>query len=99
MNSLPIKSVPGGVTFAVRVTPRARKNEIVGAQGEALKVKLAAPPVEGAANAALCEFMADQLGVRKSTVTIIAGRTSRQKVVRVEGVTADEVRARLESVK
>jgi uncharacterized protein (TIGR00251 family) len=99
MNSLPIKSVPGGVTLAMRVTPHARKNEIVGAQGEALKVKLAAPPVEGAANAALCEFMADRLGVRKSTVTIIAGRTSRQKVVRVEGVTADEVRARLESVK
>jgi len=95
MNSLPIKSVPGGVTLAVRVTPRARKNEIVGAQGEALKVKLAAPPVEGAANAALCEFLADRLGVRKSAVTIIAGRTSRHKVARVEGVTTDEARARL----
>ena len=99
MNSLPIKSVPGGVTLAVRVTPRARKNEIVGAQGEALKVKLAAPPVEGAANAALCEFLADRLGVRKSAVTIITGRTSRHKVARVEGVTTDEARARLESVK
>jgi hypothetical protein len=96
MNSLPIKSVPGGVTLAVRVTPRARKNEIVGAQGEALKVKLAAPPVEGAANAALCEFLADRLGVRKSAVTIIAGRTSRHKVARVEGVTTDEARARLD---
>jgi len=99
MNSLPIKSVPGGVTLAVQVTPRARKSEIVGAQGEALKVKLAAPPVEGAANAALCEFLADRLGVRKSAVTIIAGRTSRHKVARVEGVTTDEARARLESVK
>jgi len=96
MNSLPIKSVPGGVTLAVRVTPRAGRNEIVGAQGEALKVKLAAPPVEGAANAALCEFLADRLGVRKSAVTIIAGRTSRHKVARVEGVTTDEARARLD---
>ena len=96
MNSLPIKSVPGGVTLAVRVTPRARKSEIVGAQGDALQVKLAAPPVEGAANAALCEFLADRLGVRKSAVTIVAGRTSRQKAVHVEGVTADEARARLD---
>ena len=95
MDSLPIKSAPGGVTFAVRVTPRARKKEIVGVQGDALQVKLAAPPVEGAANAALCEFLADRLGVRKSAVTIVTGRTSRHKVVRVEGVTVDEVRARL----
>ena len=92
-----VKSVPGGVTFSVRVTPRARRNEIVGTQGEALKVKLAAPPVEGAANAALCAFLAEQLGARKSAVTLIAGQTSRQKVVRVEGVTAEQVQARFPS--
>jgi len=91
----PVKNVPGGVTLAVRVMPRAHKNEIVGVAGEALKVKLAAPPVEGAANAALCAFLAEKLGVRKSAVTLIAGKTSRQKVVRVEGVTADEVQAHL----
>jgi uncharacterized protein (TIGR00251 family) len=90
-----VKNVPGGVTLAVRVTPRARKNKIAGITGEALSVKLAAPPVEGAANAALCAFLAEQLGVRKSAVTLIAGQTSRQKMVRVDGVTADEVRARL----
>jgi len=95
MTDRPVKKVPGGVTLAVRVTPRARKNEIVGVAGEALKVKLAAPPVEGAANAALCAFLAEQLGVRKSAVTLVAGQASRQKVVRVEGVTADEVQARL----
>lgn len=88
-----VKTVPGGVTFAVRVTPRARKNEIVGVQGDALKVKLAAPPVEGAANAALCAFLAQELGVRQSAVTLMAGQTSRRKVVRAEGVTADQVRA------
>ena len=95
MTDRPVKNVPGGVMLAVRVTPRARKNEIVGVAGEAIKVKLAAPPVEGAANAALCAFLAEQLGVRKSAVTLVAGQASRQKVVRVEGVTADEVQARL----
>jgi uncharacterized protein (TIGR00251 family) len=94
MTDGPMKSVPGGVTLAVRVTPRARKNEIVGVAGEAIKVKLAAPPVEGAANAALCAFLAEQLGVRKSAVTLVAGQTSRHKVVRVDGVTVDEVQAR-----
>ena len=95
MDELQVKSVPGGVTLAVRVTPRARKNEIVGVAGGALKLKLAAPPVEGAANASLCAFLAEKLGVRKSAVSLIAGQTSRQKVVRVEGVTTDEVLARL----
>jgi len=94
VSELQVKSVPGGVTLAVHVTPRARKNEIVGVAGEALKVKLAAPPVEGAANAALCAFLAEQLGVRKSAVTLVVGQTSRHKVVRVDGVTADEVQAR-----
>lgn len=89
----PIKSVPGGVTFAVRVTPRSRKDEIVGADGEALRVKLKALPVEGAANAALCEFLASVLGIRTSAVTLIAGQSSRRKVVRVEGITADQARA------
>jgi uncharacterized protein (TIGR00251 family) len=96
MADLPVKSVPGGVTFAVRVTPRAHKSEIVGVQGDALKVKLAAPPVEGAANAALCAFLADQLGVRRNAVTLMAGQTSRQKVVRVEGMIVDEVQTRLD---
>jgi uncharacterized protein (TIGR00251 family) len=58
-----------------------------------LRVKLNAPPVDGAANAALCEFLAQALGVRKSAVTLIAGQTSRRKVVRVEGVTAEQVRS------
>ena len=92
MSDVSVKDTPGGVTFPVRVTPRAHKNEIAGVQGEALKIKLAAPPVEGAANTALCEFLAEQLGVRKSAVTLVAGQTSRNKVVRVQGATADHVR-------
>jgi uncharacterized protein (TIGR00251 family) len=93
----PIKRVPGGVTFAVRVTPRSHKNEILGTQGQALRVKLNAPPVEGAANEALCDFLASRLGVRKSAVTIVAGHTSHNKIVRVESVTADQARALLPS--
>jgi uncharacterized protein (TIGR00251 family) len=87
--------VPGGVTLVVRVTPRSRKNEIIGADGEALRVKLTAPPVGGAANAALCEFLAGVLGVRKSALTLVAGQSSRHKLVRVEGITADQARTRL----
>ena len=93
MSDGPVKNVLDGVTLAVRVTPRARKNKIAGIRGETLSVKLAAPPVEGAANAALCAFLAEQLGVHKSAVTLVAGQTSRHKVVRVDGVTADEVQA------
>ena len=87
-----IKSLTGGVTITVRVTPRAHRNEIVGVAGGALKVKLNAPPVEGAANAALCAFLAEALRVRKSAVTLVSGHTSRSKVVRVDGVTAEQVR-------
>ena len=92
MSHLIVQSVPGGVMLTVRVTPRAHRSEIAGADGQALRIKLHAPPVEGAANAALCEFLAKQLGVRKGAVTLVAGQTSRNKVVRVQGATADHVR-------
>jgi uncharacterized protein (TIGR00251 family) len=84
-----------GVTLTVRVVPRSSRNQIVGAENGALKIKLAAPPVEGAANAALIELMADWLNVRKSAVTIVSGDKARRKVVRVSGVTAEQVKARL----
>jgi uncharacterized protein (TIGR00251 family) len=92
MSGFRITEGQGGVTFAVRVVPRARRNQLGGLHGEALKVRLTAPPVEGAANKALCSFLAEQLGVRSGAVEIISGHTSRQKVVRVNGVSADEVR-------
>ncbi len=90
---LPVKTVADGVTLVVRVTPRARKNEIVGVEGEALRVRLHAPPVEGAANVALCALLAEALGVRSSAVTLLTGQTGRVKVVHVRGVTADQVQA------
>ncbi|MGC2183782.1 MAG: DUF167 domain-containing protein [Terriglobales bacterium] len=92
---LSIQDTPAGVTFAVKVHPRARKNAIAGELGEALKLSLTAPPVEGKANAACIEFLANLLKVPRSSVTIASGLGSRRKVIRVSGVSADEVRKRL----
>jgi len=83
------------VTFAVRVHPRAKKNAITGELGDALKVALTAPPVEGKANEACIEFFAKFLKVPRSSVSIAAGQSSRNKVIRVVGLTADELQKRL----
>jgi len=80
-----------GVTLAVKVVPRAVRNEVVGWEGDALKVRLKAPPVEGRANEALIGFLAKTLGVARSQVEIVRGDTSRHKRVRVRGVSASSV--------
>ena len=85
-----------GISFAVKIHPRAKKNAITGQVGDALKVALTAPPVDGKANAACIEFFAKLLNVPRSSVTIAAGQTSRNKVIRVVGLSAEEVRRRLE---
>jgi len=90
-----IHETSGGVTFAVRIHPRARKNAITGQIGDALKVSLTAPPVEGKANQACIEFFANLLKAPRSSVTIAAGLASRSKVIRVAGLTAQQVRDRL----
>ena len=90
-----IRDTPQGATFAVRVQPRARKNAVVGEIGDALKIALTAPPVEGRANEACIEFLAEFLKVPRASVTIAAGQSSRNKVVRVRGLTAAEVAERL----
>jgi uncharacterized protein (TIGR00251 family) len=86
---------PEGASFAVRVHPRARKNAITGELGDALKVSLTAPPVDGQANAACIGFFAKLLKVPRSSVTIASGQSSRNKVIRVAGLSAEEVRQRL----
>jgi uncharacterized protein (TIGR00251 family) len=68
------------------VQPRASRSEVVGAHGGALKVRLQAPPVDGAANAALVELLAESLGVPRRAVRIVAGESSRSKTVDVDGV-------------
>jgi uncharacterized protein (TIGR00251 family) len=92
---IPIHETPAGATFAVKVHPRAKKNAITGEYGDALKVALTAPPVDGRANEACIEFFANLLKVPRSSVTIASGETSRNKVIRVAGVSADEVRRRI----
>jgi uncharacterized protein (TIGR00251 family) len=77
--------------FNVRVQPRASRSEIGGLHGDALKVRLAAPPVDGAANEALIELLADALGIARTAVRIISGATSRGKVVEVDGVNVENV--------
>lgn len=93
---IPIKSDATGATFTVKVHPRARRNAVAGELGDALKLSLTAPPVEGKANQACIEFVAELLSAPKSSVSIAAGQSSRQKVIRVAGLSADQVRARLE---
>jgi hypothetical protein len=88
-----ITSTPHGVVITVRVIPRAGRSGVAGTRDGALLVRLAAPPVEGAANAELIEVMAAVLRVPKRAVTILAGERARLKRVRVEGVTEDVVRA------
>lgn len=92
---LPITEEVGGCTFQVHVVPRSRREEIVGLYGDALKIRLSSPPEKGKANDALLKFLAERLGIPSSSVEILSGHTSRQKRVRVEGVSADAVRALL----
>ena len=91
-----IQNSPSGATFAVKVHPRAKKNAITGEVGDALKVALTAPPVDGKANEACIEFFAKLLKVPRSSVTIAAGQSSRNKVIRVAELSPEEIKKRLE---
>jgi uncharacterized protein (TIGR00251 family) len=82
----------GRLTLTLHIQPGAKKTEVAGEHGDALKIRLAAPPVDGKANAALLAFIAERLGVPKSAVTLKSGQTSRRKVVEVEGASAEVVR-------
>jgi uncharacterized protein (TIGR00251 family) len=86
-----------GVSFAVKVHPRAKQDAITGELGDALKLSLTTPPIEGRANQACIEFFAKLLKVPRSSVTIASGHASRNKVIRVAGVTAAFMRERLQS--
>ena len=92
---IPLQESAGGVSFAVKVHPRAKKNAITGELGDALKVSLTTPPVDGRANEACIEFFAKLLKVPRSSVTIASGQTSRNKVIRVAGMSAAELGSRI----
>jgi uncharacterized protein (TIGR00251 family) len=91
-----VQDAPGGASFAVKVQPRARKNAITGELDGVLKLALTAPPLDGKANQACIEFLANLLGVSRSSVTIASGETNRRKVIRVAGLSAAEVSRRFD---
>ncbi|HNQ91173.1 MAG TPA: DUF167 domain-containing protein [Verrucomicrobiota bacterium] len=83
------------VWLAVKVQPRASMNEVAGAQGEALRIRLTAPPVEGAANEELVRFLARVLECPRRQIELVRGHRSRHKVVRIPGMTASAVASKL----
>lgn len=85
----------GAVRFEVHAKPRARTSRVVGVHGEALAVALAAPPVDGAANDELVRMLAAALSVPRRAVSVVRGHASREKLVEVRGLSAEEIRARL----
>ncbi|MEI6106053.1 MAG: DUF167 domain-containing protein [Opitutae bacterium] len=88
-------AVVAACTLELKTIPNAPRDEIVGWLGSALKVKVHAPALDGRANDALLEFLAESLGLRRSAVALIRGEKSRQKIVHVEGLTSTELKARI----
>jgi uncharacterized protein (TIGR00251 family) len=86
-----LRAGDGIITLTLHIQPGAKKTEVAGLYGDALKIRLAAPPVDGKANAALIGFVADRLGVAKSAVSLKSGQTSRRKVLEVLAVSAGDV--------
>jgi uncharacterized protein len=87
-----------GVTFAIKVQPRARRNAVVGEMGGAVKIALTAPPVDGRANQACIEFLAELLSLPRSAIEIVSGQSSRSKVIRVAGISVQQLRLLLQRV-
>jgi hypothetical protein len=96
MNASFLQSRPDGVYLAVKVQPRASKNEIGGPLGDELKIKVTAPPVDSAANQALIDLLAEKLECSRGAVTIVRGQTSRHKTLRIAGLDAGTVLQRLQ---
>ena len=93
-----VRDTQTGATFRLTVHPRARKIAFTGVVGDALKLALTSPAVEGRANAACIAFLAEFLNVARSSVTIAAGETSRQKLIRVRGLSAAQIEEKLRAV-
>lgn len=92
MSELKIQEHEGALTFEVRVAPRSSRDRVIGVHEGVLKVALTAPPVEGAANESLRKLLAKALGVSKSAVEIVRGERGRNKLLRVDGLRAADVR-------
>jgi uncharacterized protein (TIGR00251 family) len=90
-----VRNSDQGVVLKVQVQPRASRDEVVGPHGDALKIRITAAPVAGAANKHLLKFLAKKLRVARSQMSIASGATSRAKSIAIEGISAEEVRQRL----
>lgn len=86
-----LAAIAGGIELSLQIQPRAGRTGVVGPHGDALKIRLTAPPVDGEANKELIRLLAKTLGVAKSAVTIMSGTTGRRKRVRVAGLRAEDV--------
>ena len=94
------RRAPGkSVTISVRIQPRASKNELVRMDDGGLKIRLTAPPVDGAANEALVRFLADALSVPKTNIEIVSGHTAREKRIKISGVSDDDIQRVLNNPK
>jgi uncharacterized protein (TIGR00251 family) len=93
--SVRIREAQSGVSVPLHVQPRARRTQIAGTHGDALKIQVSAPPAEDAANRAVVDFFARLLRLPKARLQIIAGQKSRDKILRIEGITANELRKRI----
>jgi uncharacterized protein (TIGR00251 family) len=90
-----VSSTPGGALLRLKVQPRASRDEIGPVAGDELRVRVTAPPVDAAANEAVLRFLADHLRVRRGDVRLIRGQTSRHKTIAIQGLSPEEVAARL----
>jgi uncharacterized protein (TIGR00251 family) len=90
-----IRDTAQGAQFALRVQPRASRNAFAGVLGDAIKLAITAPPVDGKANQAVVEYLADVFRVPKSSVVIVSGETGRSKVIAIRGLSAEQVRKAL----
>ena len=93
---IPLHETSAGISFAVKIHPRAKQNRITGLLGEALKLALTAAPVDGRANQACIEFLSDLLHLPRSSITIVSGQTSHRKVIRVTGTSIELIKTTLE---
>jgi uncharacterized protein (TIGR00251 family) len=85
-------------TLAVRIQPRSSKNSATTMEDGSLKIRLTAPPVDGAANEALIKFLSDALSVSKSQVEILSGHTGRQKIIRISGISNEDAKRLLNNI-
>lgn len=90
-----LRETKEGLTLAVQAQPNAKVSQVVGEHGEALKIKIASPPVDGAANAALTSFLAARLGLKARDVELLRGASGRQKVFLIRGISLDDASRRL----